>query len=204
MSPYQALYSCKPPSISYQGARCKDPAVAGFVKDRVSTQLLLKDNLIKAQERMKFYADKKRSDREFEIGDMVYLKLQPYMQMSVSMRRNHKLAARYYGPYKVTKRVGKVAYQLELPNHSRVHNVFHVSQLKKKLGDTIVVQTDLPGTNDVGEWEPRPVKILERKLVRKGLYPAVKVLVQWEHSGPEGATWESWERFTKKYADFNP
>lgn len=78
MTPYQALYSQLPPSISYQGARCKDPAVTRFVRDRVNTQLLLKDNLIKSQERMNFYADKKRSEREFQVDHEVYLKLQPY------------------------------------------------------------------------------------------------------------------------------
>lgn len=204
MTPYQALYSQLPPSISYQGAKCKDPAVSRFVKDRVNTQLLLKDNLIKSQERMKFYADKKRTEREFQVNDEVYLKLQPYRQMSVNFRRNQKLAARYYGPYKITKRIGNVAYQLDLPIGSRVHNVFHVSQLKKKLGNTKVVQITLPGVNEAGEWEAKPINILERKLVRKGLQPVVKVLVQWEHSGPEEATWEVWDKFVKKYPDFNP
>lgn len=128
MTPYQALYSQSPPSISYQGARCSDPAVTQFVRDRINTQRLLKDNLLKAQERMKFYADKKRTDREFEEGDEVYLKLQPYRQMSVNLRKNHKLAARYYGPYKVIKRIGKVAYKISLPNSSKVHDVFHVLQ----------------------------------------------------------------------------
>lgn len=204
MTPYQALYSQLPPSISYQGARCKDPAVTRFVKDRVNTQALLKDNLIKSQERMKFYADKKRSEREFQAGDEVYLKLQPYRQMSVNLRKNHKLAARYYGPYIITKRIGKVAYQLNLPIGSRIHNVFHVSQLKKKLGSAKVVQIDFPGVNEAGEWEAKPINILERKLVKKGVYPVVKVLVQWEHSGPEEATWERWDKFIKKYPDFNP
>lgn len=68
----------------------------------------------------------------------------------------------------------------------------------------MVVQTELPGSNDAGEWEPRPVKILERKLVKRGNMPAVKVLVQWEHSGPDGATWEHWDKFTRKYPDFYP
>lgn len=124
--------------------------------------------------------------------------------MSVNFRRNHKLAARYYGPYKVTKRVGKVAYHIDLPIGSKVHNVFHVSQLKKKLGNTKVVQIELPGVNETGEWEVKHVNILERKLVRKGLHPVVKVLVQWEHNGPEEAIWETWDKFVKKYPNFNP
>lgn len=64
---------------------------------------------------------------------MVYLKLQPYRQASVSMR-NMKLAPKFYGLYKIMKKVGKVAYKLELPSTSRVHPTFHVSQLKKHIG----------------------------------------------------------------------
>lgn len=204
MTPYQALYCSPPPSITYQGARCTDPAVTQFVKDRVSIQRLLKDNLVKSQERMKFYADKNRSDREFQVGDEVYLKLQPYRQMTVNLRKNQKLAARYYGPYQVVQKIGKVAYKLNLPATSKIHAVFHVSQLKKKLGNNKVVHVDLPGINESGEFDPKPQKILDRKIVRRGMYPAVMVLVQWQHGSPEEATWESWDKLIKQFPDFNP
>jgi hypothetical protein len=65
---------------------------------------------------MKNQADKKRSERQFEVGDLVYLKLQPFVQQSVAVRTNNKLSLRYFGPYKVLARVGLVAYKLELPN----------------------------------------------------------------------------------------
>jgi len=61
---------------------------------------------------MKKYADLKRVDKEFNYGDFVYLKIQPYKQLSLANSAFHKLAARYYGPFKVVERVGKVAYRL--------------------------------------------------------------------------------------------
>lgn len=71
--------------------------------------------MAKAQNRMKQHADSKRSDRNFEVGDMVFLKLQPYYQTSVAIRRNLKLAAKFYGPFEVVRKIGKVAYGLKLP-----------------------------------------------------------------------------------------
>lgn len=113
---------------------------------------LLKDNLSKAQERMKMYVDSRRTEREFQIGDMVYLKLQPYRQTSIALRKNLKLNSKYYGPYLIIAKVGQVAYKLQLPPTSKVHPVFHVSLLKKKVGSKTVVQTVLPISNEVSSW----------------------------------------------------
>jgi hypothetical protein len=75
---------------------------------------LLQQQLIRAQQRQKFQADKNRSERSFTVGEMVYVKLQPYVQTSVAARSNHKLSFRYFGPFKIIGRVGTVAYKLEL------------------------------------------------------------------------------------------
>lgn len=89
---------------------------------------------------MKYYADKNISDRELGVRDMVYLKLQPYMQASVAIRKNLKLSTKYYGPYKILQKIGIVAYRLELHSGSQIYPVFHVSQLKKRVGPTISSQ----------------------------------------------------------------
>ena len=67
------------------------------------------------------------------MGDRVYLKLQPHIQSSVALRSNHKLSFRFYGPFEVLSRVGKVAYKLDLPTSTQIHPVVHVSQLKKHI-----------------------------------------------------------------------
>lgn len=132
---------------------------------------------MRAQERMTWYANKKRTERNFELVDEVFLKLQRYRQSSVVMRRNQKLASKYYSSYTVTKKIGKVAYQLNLPIGSKVHNVFHVSQLKKRIGKEKRVHTDLPGINDEGELKVEPLAILDRRLVKKRNGPSTMVLV---------------------------
>ena len=72
---------------------------------------------------MKLYADQKRSEREFKVGDWVYLRLQPYRQTSVELRSNTKLSANYYDPYQVMQKIGNVAYRLKLPEASKIHLV---------------------------------------------------------------------------------
>ena len=99
---------------------------------------ILKDNLITSQNRMKQQAYQHRSERSFEEGDWVFLRLQPYKQMSLKqLNKDNKLSPKYYGPYKVLQKIGSMAYKLELPATSWVHLVFHVSCLKKVIGNNI-------------------------------------------------------------------
>lgn len=80
---------------------------------------------------MKWFADKHRTERVFHMGVMVYLQPQPYRQAYVVVYRNLKLALCYFGPYPVTARSDPVVYRLGLPLRSKIHPVFHISQLKK-------------------------------------------------------------------------
>jgi hypothetical protein len=84
---------------------------------------------------MKVQADRKRKDCIFSPGDLVLLRLQPYRQQTVQRRISPKLAKRYFGPFKVLRRIGAVAYELELPPSSRIHPVIHVPQLRAYHGD---------------------------------------------------------------------
>jgi hypothetical protein len=131
--------------------------------------------------RMKAQADKERSEREFVVGDMVFLKLQPYIQSSLAPRANQMLSFNFFGPFEVLQRVGQVAYMLKLPPTSSIHPVFHVSQLKKAVGSKVQVVDALPAEASVFQV---PEQILQRRLVSHGLCTIVQVLIKWS-SWPE-------------------
>jgi len=90
----------------------------------------MRKKLHKAQETMKQYADKNRIDHHFKVGDWILVKLRPYRQTSVAGHRVHKLSKHYYGPYKITKALWEVSFEIELPPGTKIHLVFQVSQLK--------------------------------------------------------------------------
>jgi hypothetical protein len=117
-----------------------------------------------AHNRMKQQADQHRSERSFEVGDWVFLRLQPYKQMSLKQaKKDNKLSLKYYGPYKVLQNIGTMAYKLELPASSQVHPVFHVSCLKKVIGDKIPVQTILPELDEEGKIILEPEAITDTR-----------------------------------------
>ena len=92
-----------------------------------------------AHNQQNIFADKHRIDRVFQVGDLVYLRLQPYRQSSLKKKGAEKIQPRFYGPYKISKKVGEVDYEFDLPANNKIHNVFHVSCLKKEVGIQIVV-----------------------------------------------------------------
>jgi hypothetical protein len=99
---------------------------------------------------MKKYADKNRSFREFAVNDLVFIKLQPYIQISIAPRANHKLLFKFYGPFRVLKRISEVAYELQLPEGTTIHLVFHVSQLRQALTSGMMVKEICPrGNNNI-------------------------------------------------------
>lgn len=142
--PYQAVYGQVPPShIHYIPGSSNIGTVDQWGFDRETTLKLLKDHLLQAQNRMKQMADQHRTEREFQVGDWVYLRLQPYKQSTLQCRSNMKLSPRFYGPFQVLKWIRKVAYHLNLPSNSKLHPVFQVSLLKKKLGGSTLPQPTL-------------------------------------------------------------
>jgi hypothetical protein len=97
----------------------------------------LKDHLQRAWNQQKVQADKHRVERTFEVGDLFYLRLQSYRHASIKRSGVEKLQLHFFGPYRINKKVGAVAFELELPQGSRIHNVFHVSCLKRAIGQHI-------------------------------------------------------------------
>src|SRR5581483_6420291 len=166
MPPYQMLY----------GRKCRTPVCWGEVGHRVlgSTDIVLKttemiqmvrDRLVTAQSRQKSYADKRRSDLEFKVGDYVLLKVSPWKGV-IRFRKRGKLGPRFIGPYKIIARVGKVAYRLELPDELRlIHNTFHVSQLRKCVRDeSAVVPLEDIQIDEKLNYVEKPIALLEWKV----------------------------------------
>ena len=100
----------------------------------------IRDQLLKAQRCMKAQVDKHQHELELEVGEKVFLKIQPYKLRSLAQRQNQKLSPRFYGPFEVLKKVGNATYRLLLPQGSNVHPVFHVSLLKRCVSPTAVTQ----------------------------------------------------------------
>lgn len=167
-SPYEALYGTPPRQICLPSAhRSAVSTVEDFQVRREAMDHLLKEAIQSAQAKYKQYADKHRSEANLNVGDWVFLKLQPYKQLSVAIRRYLKLSHKFFGPYKVLERVGKVAYKLELPAGSQVHPIFHISLLKKKVGQKYMVSTELPRLGSEGQFLVQPVSVLQRRTVKR-------------------------------------
>lgn len=131
ITPFEVVYGQPLPlHLPYLPGESSCSTVDRSLTKREAVISMLKFHLNRAQHRIKQLADKHRSDRQFVIGDLIYLKLQPYRQQSLKSSLAHKLAPKFYGPFTVIDKIGAVSYKLALPTHSKIHNVFHVSQLK--------------------------------------------------------------------------
>jgi hypothetical protein len=123
--------------------------------------LKIKQNLKAAQDRQKSYADKNRIHREFKVGDHVFLKVKAN-RSSLKLGRCAKLASRFCGPFEILERIGPVAYMIALPASMSIHNVFHVSLLKKYIPDANhVIDWNVIQVEQEGAFQVHPVRILD-------------------------------------------
>ncbi|KAL0540168.1 hypothetical protein IC582_024398 [Cucumis melo] len=203
MAPFEALY----------GKCCRSPVCWGEVGEQrlMGPELVqstneaiqkIRSRMHTAQSRQKSYADVRRKDLEFEVGDKVFLKVAP-MRGVVRFERRGKLSPRFVGPFEILERIGPVAYRLALPpSLSTVHDVFHVSMLRKYVPDPSHVEDYEPLEIDenLSYTEP-PVEVLARevKTLRNKEIPLVKVL--WRNHRMEEATWEREDDMRSRYPE---
>lgn len=165
-TPFRVVYGRGPPRLlSYVPGSIRVDAVDNALTNRDLVLNQIKSNLQRAQNRMKEHYDKRHRDVEYNIGDLVWLRLQPYRQHSFTGQHRHKLFPKFYGPFPILQRVGSVAYKLQLPSHSKLHNVFHVSLLKPYKGAPPTLPSTLPPI-DNGRVIPTPAAILRARLNR--------------------------------------
>ncbi|XP_060968760.1 uncharacterized protein LOC133036252 [Cannabis sativa] len=144
-----------------------------------------------SQSRQKSYVDPKRRDIEFQVRDSVFLRVSPMKEIRKFWKKE-KLSPRFIDPFKILERVGQVAYQLALPPAlSRVHNVFHISILRKYVSDPIHIlcYNDIELQTNLS-YEETPIQVLDQKknVLRNKTIPLVKIL--WRNNKVEEATWE--------------
>ncbi|XP_061365167.1 uncharacterized protein LOC133308548 [Gastrolobium bilobum] len=204
MSPFQALYGKVPTLVpQYQKGEVKVEVVDMMLFQRQQVLNLLKTQLQQAQLRMKNNADKKRQERTFQVGDKVLLKLQPYRQLSVARRANHKLAKRYFGPFPVEKVISPVAYLLTLPKGSMIHPTFHVSLLKPFFGKAEVSYEPLPVSSMDNKPIQQPVAVLATRQTKARGRFITECLVQWSSIVPEDASWVELRELKQVYPELN-
>ena len=137
---------------------------------------------------MKKYADLKRKERVFEVGDMVYLKMAPYRLAAFGFKGALKLQHKYYGPFVIVQRIGNSAYKLQFLDHVKIHLVFHVSQLKKHIGPTSIPSENLPMVNPDGANKTGPTEVLQVRQFPRHNTPVVQWLIQWQNLSENEAT----------------
>ncbi|XP_070007802.1 uncharacterized protein [Nicotiana sylvestris] len=159
---------------------------------------VIKERLKTAQSHQKSYSDVRRRDLELKEDDWVLLKVSP-MKRIMRFGKKVKLNPRYVGPYIIIQRIGQLAYKLELPPEmSLVHLVFHVSLLKKVVGDpSTIMPIETIEVNEELSYEEVPVAILDRQVQKLRNKEIASVKVLWQNQQVEEATWEAEEEMKR-------
>ncbi|XP_023522445.1 uncharacterized protein LOC111786376 [Cucurbita pepo subsp. pepo] len=203
MAPYEALY----------GKQCRTPLCWDEVGERelvdpelvqVTNQAVqkIRERMRTTQSRQKRYANSRRRSLEFKVGDKVFLKVAP-MKGVLRFGRKGKLSPRFIGPFEILERIRPVAYRLALPpSLSTVHNVFHVSVLRKYMANpTHVIEYEALEVAEDLSYEEKPLEILDRKVRTLRTRNIAFVKMWWRNQPMEKATWEREDDIKEKYPE---
>jgi len=197
MAPYEALY----------GRRCRTPLCWEEVGDRklygaelvqVTMEKVRTISIKAAQDRQKKYVDVRRRPLEFSTGDQLFLKVALWKNMLRFVLKG-KLTPRFIGPFRILQRVGPVAYKVDLPPQlAKVHDVFHISLLRKADVDPARILPQVEVKEDL-TLELRPIRILDQEVkeLRSKKIPIVRIL--WRNAQIKEETWEREAEMRKKY-----
>jgi hypothetical protein len=204
MPPFKVLYVCRCRTPMFWSETREQKAFGPDILQEAEKQVrMVRENLRVVQSRQKSYADHRRREQIFEVGDFVYLKVPP-MRGLRHFKIRGKLTPRFIGPFKILEKRGEVAYQLELPPQlSDMHDVFYVSQLKKylRVPEEQIPMGDLDAKEDLS-YQEYPVKILETS-ERVTQNKRIKMFkVQWSHHTEEEATWERERELRAEFPSF--
>ncbi|XP_061353556.1 uncharacterized protein LOC133298304 [Gastrolobium bilobum] len=195
----------KPPTLIpfYPRGLIKLEAIDTMLQQHNDIMKHLKLHLQRAQNRMKIQYDKHHKERSFQVGDQVWVRLQPYRQVTVERRANHKLSKRFFGPFEVSRVMGPAAYEVKLPQGCQIHPVFHVSQLKPCVGTQLVTPHPLPSFAVDNKPVQVPLAVLSERVVSSNNQQVREFLIQWSHSVPEDATWEKGDDLQRCYPNLD-
>lgn len=199
-TPFEALYGrALPVLIRGDVHHSIVEEVSRLTAERNDMVRELLEQLVKARDRMRAQANKPRRAMEYQVGDMVYLKIQPYKMKSLAKRINQNPSPRYYGPYEIEERIGPVAYKLKLPVDSKVHPVFHASLLKKSVAPTVTFQP-LPACMNE-EWLLEAEQEFAKE-IRRNDKNEWEVLVKWKGLPDFENSWELAEKLKTEFPEF--
>jgi hypothetical protein len=203
MAPFEVLY----------GRRCRTPLnwielgekmIFGpdIIEEAETIVRRVQDNLKAAKSRQESYANKRRQPLEFKVGNYVYLRVLP-MKGVKRFGVNGKLAPRYIGSFPILEKCKTMAYKLDLPlSLARVHDIFHMSQLKQCLkAPTDVVFPEVTLLKADLSYPEHPIKVLDQKdrVTRRKIIKFFKI--QWRNHSKEEATWESEDFLHSQHPD---
>jgi hypothetical protein len=206
MSPFEAFYGqlCRT-SLSWFELDERVIFGSDIVTEAEEKVKQIHANILTAQSPQKSYTDKRRRPLEFEVGDHTYIRVSPMKDVH-RFGIKGKLAPRYIGTYPIIDKYGLLSYQVELPSKLLgVHNMFHVSQLKRclKFPTDVMVEATIPLEPDL-TYKSHPIKILDQRnrVTRNKTTQFYKV--QWNDHSKDEVTWEHEDFLHSNYTKFLP